>query len=711
MRRRTYLKAGMASLAAVAGGAPRGAAATPAQPPNILWISAEDISPDLGCYGDAYASTPNIDAFAESALRYDRAYSHSGVCAPSRSGIITGTYPTSIGTQHMRCKGIPPAEVKCFPEYLRAAGYFCTNNAKTDYQFDAPLSAWDRNGKNAHWKGRGDGQPFFSVFNMGICHESQVRNEKPELQERIEALGPRKHDPDKAPVPPYHADTPATRGDWAQYYDVISLMDLEMGAILAELEADGLAENTIVWFWGDHGRGLTRGKRWLYESGTRIPLLVHVPAQYREWVRPEASESLARGAVDDLVCFIDFAPTMLSLAGVPAPGHMQGQAFLGRQQAPPREYIYGARDRMDEAYDLIRTVRDKRFRYFRNYMPYVTYAQHINYMDEMPMLQDLRRLHAEGKLNADQEQWFAPTKPLEELYDVEADPHELNNLAGDPAYADTLARLRKAHLDWMAATGDTGLIPEPELDALKWPGGAEAQCQPVRGTVADGRITLACETPGASINYRWDDAPPRQWMLYTGPVPAREGQTMTVKASRIGFRDSAETKPGEAPAAIPAPPPFWGDMVTANGLLAELRQLRALDAVADDSADAYLKTLGSASAAMRYWAVVALHRLVSPEKRQPSWAEAIRPLLHDSSPVVQIATAQALCAWGKAEDGVPVLARALAGGTQSERLFAAVALSQIGDAARAAISSLEAARTDSWQYVGLVAWQTLENWS
>lgn len=696
MRRRTFLKAGLASAAAVAVGLPA-AADSPVKPPNILWISAEDISPDLGCYGDAYASTPTIDAFAEGAIRYERAYSHSGVCAPSRSGIITGMYPTSIGTQHMRCSGIPPAEAKCFPEYLRAAGYFTSNHTKTDYQFDSPLSAWDQNGKDAHWRNRAEGQPFFSVFNLTVCHESQVRNHSPEFRKRIDGLGDRKHDPAQAPVPPYHADTAATRADWAQYYDIISLMDDEAKEILAQLEADGLAEDTIVWFWGDHGRGLTRCKRWLYESGTRVPLLVRVPEKYRAWVRPGAPESLGPGANDEMVCFIDFAPTMLSLAGVPIPDHMQGQAFLGRAEAPPRQYIYGARDRMDEAYDLIRTVRDKQYRYFRNYMPYVTYAQHIQYMDEMPMLQDLRRLHAEGKLRPEQERWFAPAKPLEELYDVEADPHELNDLADDPQFLAVLTRMREAHQQWMEDTADLGLIPEPLLDQAKWPDGNVPQCAAVQLALSDSRIAASCTTPGASINFRWDDDPPKRWRLYSDPVAVREGRQLTAMANRPGFKDSGESRPGSGAEAAPGstPAPTMGSAE----LLTGLRALRAHDFEGAGSAEIYLAAINHDEPALRYWGIIGLHRMGAPAPPARGLVDTTRGRLTDPSNVVRVAAAHALCDWGEPGAGLPVLQAVLGAGMQSERLYAARALLQLAEAARPARSSLEEALHDSWPYV------------
>jgi len=706
MRRRSFLKSGLASAALLAA-AGRGAT-TPLPRPNILWLSAEDISPDLGCYGDGYATTPHIDALARKSVRYDRAYSHSGVCAPSRSGIITGMYPTAIGTHHMRCSGVPPAGVKCFPEYLRAAGYYCTNNRKTDYQFEAPRSAWDESSDRAHWRNRPQGTPFFSVVNFTVCHESQVRSRAPELLARIEALGDDRHDPAEVDLPPYHADTPATRRDWAQYYDVITLMDKEVGQVLAELDGEGLAEDTIVWFWGDHGRGLTRGKRWLYESGTRIPLLIHVPEKWRDWVRPGDPSSLAGGTRDDLVSFIDFAPAMLSLAGVPIPEHMQGQAFLGREERPPRTYVYGARDRMDETYDLIRAVRDKRFRYLRNYMPYVSYAQEIEYMDLMPMAQDLRRLHREGQLDEAQARWFAPRKPLEELYDVDADPHEVNNLAEAPAYREDLLRLRRAHETWMADTGDVGLIPEPIYDEWKWGRGTLTVSAPTLGET-DGHFAMATSTPGASISYRWEDDPKGHWRLYTEPVPRREGLDLRAKATRIGFDDSPEvtgvTKAVDlaerAGAAHPADTPLSAE------LLARLRALRSHDGRANESVDVYLDALEDTDPSMRYWAAVLLHRWVDPELHRPDWTEAIAARLGDESVAVRIAAAHALCDWGR--EGLPVLEAALAGEGQAARLFAATALAELGDdkARPARPALMKCALEDPWDNVVKVARRAL----
>jgi len=501
MRRREFLK--MSGLAFGAVALPRigsGAAAKTGEPerPNVLWISVEDISPDLGCYGDAYAVTPRLDKFASQGTRFTRCFAHMGVCAPARSGIITGMYPTSIGTNHMRCRGVPQPEVKCFPEYLRAAGYYCTNRSKTDYQFASPVTAWDICGRCDDWRGRNEGQPFFCVINFTGTHESRARS-RPGAKLN--------HDPAKAQLPPYYPDTPVVRRDWAQYHDNITAMDAQVAAVLRQLEADGLADDTIVWFWGDHGRGLPRGKRWIYDSGLHVPLLIRAPEKWRKLASPDNPNALKPGTVNhELISFVDFAPTMLSLCGVPIPKHIQGQAFLGGQKAKPRQYIYGARDRVDEAYDMIRCVRDKRFKYIRNFMPHLPRSLDVAYMNQMPTMQEMRRLAAEGKLKGPQMQYFERPKPIEELYDTKTDPHEVHNLAGEPKHKGTLERLRKELFAWMKQTGDFGLLPECEFDALKRPGDKyETTAAPGITPTKKGdgaTVELICATPGASIAYR-----------------------------------------------------------------------------------------------------------------------------------------------------------------------------------------------------------------
>ena len=517
----------------------RGAAAAR---PNILWITCEDTSPDLGCYGDAYARTPNLDRLAGEGARYGNAFTVAGVCAPSRSGIITGMYPSSIGTHHMRSNAAPPPFVRCFPEYLRAAGYYCTNNGKTDYNFETPRSAWDESGPSAHWRHRAAGQPFFSVFNIVTTHEGRIRAPREQFEALVAGLRPEdRHDPSKAPLPPYYPDTPVVRRDVANYYDLVSAMDLEAGRLLGDLAADGLAEDTVVFFYGDHGRGLTRCKYWIYDSGIHIPLLIRWPG----FIAPGS-------VVDRLVSGIDFGPTALSIAGVAPPAHMQGRAFLGPYEAAEREYVYAARDRIDETYDIIRCVRDKRYKYIRNYQPGKPYAQAMYDADRMPTMQEMRRVnfeqwirHHEG-LEGPISLFFAPEKPIEELYDTAADPHEIRNLATLPEHAATVARLRGVHERWMHEIGDLGQVPEAELRERMRPGGrwavtATPAFSPAGGAItAGGKVTLHCATPGASIVYTTEEGPTARWKLYSGGITLDRAGRLRAVACRPGYRDSSE---------------------------------------------------------------------------------------------------------------------------------------------------------------------------
>jgi len=427
--------------------------------PNILWITCEDISPNLGCYGDTYARTENLDRLAAHGVRYTNAFAPIGVCAPARSTLITGVWPTKLGTHNMRCSMTIPPKIRCFTTYLRRAGYYCSNNVKTDYNFKTPPDAWDESSRKAHWRKRKPGQPFFSVFNFTTTHESRIRRPEAEFARLTSRLRPdQRHDPARAPVPPIHPDTPEVRRDWARYYDLITALDIQVADLLAELEADGLADETIVFFFSDHGAGMPGYKRWLWDSGIHVPLIIRVPEKYRH-LAPDPPGTVT----DRLVSFIDFAPTVLSLAGVPIPDHMDGRPFLGPQAGTPRRYIYAFRDRMDERYDCIRAVCGKRYHYIRNFLPQLPYAQYLSYQYETPTMQVWQRLADEGKLVGPQRRYFQPTKPAEELYDVSTDPHMIHNLAGDPKHAGALERMRSELFRWMSSTRDLGLMPEYEI--------------------------------------------------------------------------------------------------------------------------------------------------------------------------------------------------------------------------------------------------------
>jgi arylsulfatase A-like enzyme len=425
------------------------AAAYADERPNILWLTSEDHGPHLGCYGDAYATTPNIDALAARGMLYRHCWSNAPVCAPARTTLISGMYPPSTGSEHMRSLLPYPAGKKMYPQFLREAGYYCTNNSKTDFNLAEPGKVWDESSARAHWRNRAAGQPFFAIFNSTKSHESQVRR-RPHNPV---------HDPAKAPVPAYHPDTPEVRRDWAQYYDVVSEADADAGRILQQLDEDGLAESTIVFFYADHGSGLPRGKRWPYNSGLQVPLVVHFPEKFKHLAPAEYKPGAQSKR---LVSFVDFAPTLLSLAGIQPPEWMQGHAFLGEFQQEPQPFLYGFRGRMDERFDLVRSVTDGRYVYIRNYMPHKIYGQHVSYMFQTPTTQVWKRLHDDGKLTPEQD-IFWNRKPPEELYDLTADPDEVHNLAGSAEHREVLARLREAHQDHARRIRDVGFLPEGEI--------------------------------------------------------------------------------------------------------------------------------------------------------------------------------------------------------------------------------------------------------
>lgn len=421
--------------------------------PNILWITSEDNGPHLGCYGDAYAVSPHLDALAKKSLRYTSASSTAPVCAPARTTVISGIYPPATGAEHMRSMTKLPEYIRMFPAYLREAGYYCTNNAKEDYNLEKRGDEWDESSKKGHWKNRAEGQPFFAVFNFTISHESQIRNAIDE-KNRI-------HDPPLAPIPAYHPDTPEVRKDWAQYHDRITMMDAECGAALRELEEAGLTEDTIVIYWGDHGSGMPRNKRWPYHSGLNVPLMAHFPEKWRHLAPADYAPG---GTSDRLVGFVDLAPTMLSIAGIEPKEWMQGRAFAGKFQSEASEFSHGFRGRMDERYDMLRTVMDQRYVYIRNYMPHRIYGQYIAYMFQTPTTRVWHDLYHAGKLNAAQSR-FWEKKPAEELYDLETDPDEVNNLAASAEHRAILERMRKAHRDWVLEVRDVGFLPEAEIHA------------------------------------------------------------------------------------------------------------------------------------------------------------------------------------------------------------------------------------------------------
>ena len=544
--------------------------------PNVLWIVCEDMSPLIAAFGDSTIQTPNLSRLAARGVRFPNTFSVAGVCAPSRNAIATGMYPMSIGGQHMRTQGaadrfvsiglpgpygaLPPPEVKMMSQVLRENGYFTTNNQKTDYQFAPPKTAWDEQGPQAHYRHRREGQPFFAIFNLEITHESQVWDRRREnlrfrpgfetdtfpLEDYTGWYGaddrPDIELPDDLPVPlpPYLADTELTRRDVRRVYDNIRIMDGQVGFLLDQLEEDGLTDSTVVFFYSDHGGPLPRQKRLLYDSGMRVPMIV-------AWPDTDAYRNRAGEIDSTLFSFVDFAPTVHSLAGIEPADYLQGQANFGAFERAARTYVYAGSDRLDGLYDRIRAVRDGRFKYLRNYFPERGYYLPVVYREQMASMQELLRLRDEGKLTDAQAQWFRTSKPPEELFDTASDPYELYNLASDPAYADKLAELRTAMDEWQARVGDLGATPEVEMVQEFWEGADE---MPVTGRPqlrrdSVGRFVLESKTPGAQIAYRIlpEDRDVAGWRVYTGPIDFDRsgGDTLRAVAQRIGYAESGES--------------------------------------------------------------------------------------------------------------------------------------------------------------------------
>ena len=525
--------------------------------PNILWIVCEDISPTLSFYGDNTAKTPNLDALAKESLIYDNAFASTPVCGPSRSAIITGMLPSSIGTMHMRTgkdvqswgkleykdtvrdhKGnlvkdlngklireysaVIPENIKCFTEYLRANGYYCTNNQKTDYQFAAPQSAWDENNGKAHWKNAPKGHPFFSVFNFGETHESKIWDTQ-------NPLTVNSHD---VPVPKYYPDNEIVRNDLARLYSNIELLDIQVGKLIQELKKDGLYDNTIIFFYSDHGGPLPRQKREIYDSGLKVPFLIRFPNESN------------KGRTSQLVSFTDLAPTILSLANIKPPKYMDGQAFLGDYKVKERKVIYATSDRFDEFTDRIRIVRDKQFLYVKNYHLDLPKYKNLSYRLSIPMMNNILTLHQQNLLNEAQKYWFQP-KQEEELYDCNNDPLQLNNLANNSAYSIKLKELRTSCNIQFEDKLDYGKFYESDLINQMWPKGEQPLTDVVKINRTNNKITLTSNTKGVSISYLLINPISKEkvsnsnnWKLYTQPFEVDNNIKIIAKASRIGYKES-----------------------------------------------------------------------------------------------------------------------------------------------------------------------------
>ncbi len=535
--------------------------------PNIVVLMVEDLSPRIGAFGDDLARTPNIDRLAREGIRFTNVFTTAGVCAPSRAAFITGMYQQTMGGQHMRTSSfdritdggisyetVPPPYVKAFPEYLRAAGYVTINNHKTDYQFGNPTSVWDANSTQAGLADRDPSRPFFMMVSDNTSHESglfvdgqvprpgstspqflkdSMVNRAAQTAQYLAQMSERT-DPASVTVPPYLPDTALIRQEIAQHYDNISRLDDNIGKILNALESEGLMDNTIIIWTTDHGDGIARGKRTLYDSGLHVPMIIRYPDQ-RD----------AGSVREELISFVDLAPTILSLAGLPSPEYVHGRNFLSGNSAL-RDYIYAARDRLDEFPDRSRAVRDTRFKYIRNYDVGRPLFQPLDYRENLLAMQEMRRLLASGALPPQIAAYFQTPRPLVELFDTHADPHEINNLAGNPQYAQVQERLAGELDAFLAQHRDYGDTRERVMvREFMWPGGIQPQTLAPEGTVTlndagEHILTISSETHGASIEYRLpkSEQGADRWWLYSGPIAVSAKAQVEARAIRYGFKPS-----------------------------------------------------------------------------------------------------------------------------------------------------------------------------
>jgi len=523
--------------------------------PNILLLVAEDMSSKVGAFGDKIAVTPHLDRLAQEGVRYTQVFATAGVCAPSRAAIITGVSQVELGAHHMRTssytqspyRSVPAANIKAFPELLRAEGYYTYTDKKLDYQFSGtgsssgPFTIWSDEGLGTHWRNRKGGEPFFGMVNFMVTHESGLFR-RPSLSANLSLLSlqllhsyyqwgePEVVLAEDVELPPYYPDTALIRKDIARHYNNIHIMDKQVGAIIQQLKDDGLDDNTIVIWTTDHGDGLPRSKREVYDSGIKVPMIIRWPEQYR----PAGVEV---GAFDHrLVSFLDLAPTIMDLAGVETPDFMRGNVFAGTNKDNEPSYIYAAKDRMIEVEDRQRAVRDKRFKYIRNYHPENPGAEPLAFRDNLDMMQELWRYHHADKLKGVQKTWFEP-RAAEELYDTHQDSHEVHNLASDPLYENELARLRTALDQWLQVTDDQGEIAEIDMAQQFWPEARQPQTE-LPTVIYDkerSQLHLSEATTGASIGYRKNEG---AWKVYRHAVRIEPHDSVEIKSVRYGWKES-----------------------------------------------------------------------------------------------------------------------------------------------------------------------------
>ncbi|MGF1760129.1 sulfatase [Photobacterium sagamiensis] len=532
-----------------------------ADQPNILFLVAEDLSPRIGAYGDEIAETPNIDKLVAKGVKYTNVYTAAGVSAPSRAALITGAHPNAIGAGGMRPSdyhlnggtrylAVPPEEIKAFPELLRKAGYWTYENNKLDYQFSeglpetGPFTIWDKEGNNntdLDWTAAKEDKPWFGMYAYLETHESGLLPRWDFDQDIMAAvmgimqwkwhLGYESNvTPEDVTIPPYYPDSPGIRETIAQQYNNVATMDTIIGDLLAKLEADGEADDTIIIWTTDHGDGFPRVKREGNNVSLQVPMTIYWPEKWRpKHIKPGTTD-------DQIISFIDLAPTILAMGGAEQPDFMIGNNFV-QENGGGREYYFAAADRIEEAEERTRTVSDSKYKLILNYLDVPSY-QYSGFRAGMPMMRDLLALHEAGSLNEEQEQFFK-VRPKEQFFDLSNDPYELNNVIDEPQYAEDIERLRSEMARWQSEVADYAVITEKELALQFWPDGIQPITESSELKIEGGKIVITNSNPAASVGYRVNGG---DWKLYTGPIEIKDGlEDVITKAVRYGWAESEET--------------------------------------------------------------------------------------------------------------------------------------------------------------------------
>ena len=524
------------------------------KPLNVVWISCEDMGPILGSYGNDIVKTPNLDKLASEGVRYINAYSTVGVCAPSRFSIITGMYPARLGAHNMRTgdyhnyktpeevshrknigvidkegknipeyEVVPPTHVKPFTEILRTKGYYCANNFKCDYQFNAPFTAWDEVSSTVSYRDAPKDKPFFYVWNTLLTHESRIWERSNQ---------PLTVNPEDIIIPSYFPDIPEVRNDIARKYSNIEAMDKKVGELMNQLEEDGMLDNTIIMFWSDHGGNLLRQKRAVGNSGLNVPLIIRYP------------NKMDAGKVDErIVSLMDLGPTVLSLLNIEPPKHYDGKAIAGPYEDDPREYAFGTADRFDESTDMQRSVLDGRYVYVKNFLPELPLIYRNKYRERITMNSKLIQMDSFNMLEGDAAYIFMKTKPVEEFYDLANDPYEVHNIIDNPKYFKRINDFRVALENWQKEINDQGFIAENKLVKSFWPNMIQPKTENVDFKIGDdGLYELTTLTNGASIGYQIDEKiGTNSWSLYHEPIRVGDKQRIVARAIRIGYKASGIT--------------------------------------------------------------------------------------------------------------------------------------------------------------------------